>query len=233
MGFETFKRAVDSLEGHIGMIGLMGGEPTLHPEFERFVEYLDSRLPTEQKGRLGEFVYPQRNFMLARDFVDNERSIIHNYATGPRDVICGVGLFSSMNQSFKKHYELIQERIAYQCLNDHNKAMYHQPAMITRKELGIDDKTFKGLKDKCWVQQLWSSSITPKGAFFCEIAGAMDMLLDGPGGWPIEKGWWKKEEKDFGAQLDWCELCGIALETFSRDAREGIDDVSPFWAEKL
>jgi hypothetical protein len=233
MNFDTFKRAVDSLDGHVGMIGLMGGEPTLHPEFERFVEYVDSRLPTDQKARLGEFVYPQRNFMQARDSADNARSIIHDYSTGPRDVICGVGLFSSMNKSFKKHFELIADRITYQCLNDHNNAMYHQPAMVTRKELGIDDKTFKCLRDKCWIQQLWSSAITPKGAFFCEIAAALDMLLDGPGGWTIEPGWWKREEKDFGEQLNWCELCGIALETFSRDAREGIDDASPFWAEKL
>jgi hypothetical protein len=105
--------------------------------------------------------------------------------------------------------------------------------MITRKELGIDDKTFKRMRDNCRVQQLWSGTITPKGAFFCEIAAALDMLLDGPGGWPIEKGWWKRTEKDFGGQIEWCEVCGIALETFSRDARDGIDDASPFWTEKL
>jgi organic radical activating enzyme len=233
MSFDTFKRAVDSLEGHTGMIGLMGGEPTLHPEFERFVEYLDSKIPVEHKARLNEFVYPQRNFVQARDRADHAHSIIHQYADGPRDVICGAGLFSSMNKSFKKYFELIQDHVRYQCLNDHNNAMYHQPVMITRKELGIDDDTFKRLRDKCWIQQLWSSSITPKGAFFCEIAAALDMLFDGPGGWTIEKGWWKREEKDFGDQLGWCELCGIALKTFSRDAREGIDDASPFWEEKL
>jgi hypothetical protein len=31
MDFETFKKAVDSLEGFDGMVGVMGGEPTLHP----------------------------------------------------------------------------------------------------------------------------------------------------------------------------------------------------------
>ena len=34
----------------------------------------------------------------------------------------------------------------------------------------------------------WSASITPKGAFR-EVAASLDYLLDGPGGYPIEKGW--------------------------------------------
>jgi hypothetical protein len=138
-----------------------------------------------------------------------------------------------MNRSYKKYFELCQDHFPHQCLNDHNNVMHHQPIMITREELGIDDATFKRLRDKCWLQQLWSSAITPKGAFFCEIAASLDMLLDGPGGWPIEPGWWKREEEDFGGQLAWCEVCGIALETFSRDAREETDDASPLWMEKL
>ena len=38
MDFETFKKAVDSLKDYKGMIGIIGGEPTIHPEFERFVD---------------------------------------------------------------------------------------------------------------------------------------------------------------------------------------------------
>jgi glycosyltransferase involved in cell wall biosynthesis len=233
MDFDTFKRAVDSLDGRFGTTGIMGGEPTLHPEFERFVDYLYDKTPAEYRARPREFVYPQRDFMRARDYANEGYSEVHHFQAGTRNVVCGGGLWSSMNRSYKKHYEFIQDSFKYQIINDHNNAMYHQPIMITRKELGIDDKTFKHLRDNCWVQQLWSGAITPKGAFFCEIAAALDMLLDGPGGWPIEKGWWKRREDDFGSQLDWCEMCGIALETFSRDAREEIDDASPFWMGKL
>jgi glycosyltransferase involved in cell wall biosynthesis len=233
MNFDTFKRAVDSMEGRFGTTGIIGGEPTLHPEFERFTEYLYSRLPVEHRSELNEFACPQRNFMLARDYAHDSFTVTHHWSGGTRNVICGSVLFSSMNRSYKKYFELIQDRFRYQSVNDHNNAMYHQPIMVTRKELGIDDKTFKRLRDNCRVQQLWGGAITPKGAFFCEIAAALDMLLDGPGGWPIEKGWWERTEKDFGGQIEWCEMCGVALETFSRDAREEIDDVSPFWMEKL
>ena len=43
------------------------------------------------------------------------------------------------------------------------------------------------LISNCWVQEQWSASITPKGGFFCEVAGSLDHLMNGPGGVKIEK----------------------------------------------
>lgn len=50
MNFETFKNAVDSMVGYPKMTGVMGGEPLLHPEFEKLCEYLNSKIPREQCG---------------------------------------------------------------------------------------------------------------------------------------------------------------------------------------
>jgi hypothetical protein len=110
---------------------------------------------------------------------------------------------------------------------------YHQPGLFSRKDLGIPDDEWFKLRDACWLQNEWSATITPKGAFYCEVAGALDMLFDGSGGWPIEPGWWKRAPEDFGDQLHWCELCGFALDTFFRNSEEAIDDVSPTLYEML
>jgi hypothetical protein len=83
------------------------------------------------------------------------------------------------------------------------------------------------------VQNLWSASITPKGAFFCEIAAAMDSTLGGAGGWTIEPDWWKRKPEDFGDQLNWCEMCSACLPMPSRNANDETDDVSPIWAQRL
>lgn len=52
MDFDTFKRAVDSLVGFKAAqgIGMMGGEPVFHPEFEKFARYMAEQLGPENCG---------------------------------------------------------------------------------------------------------------------------------------------------------------------------------------
>ncbi|XME04395.1 radical SAM protein [Lachnospiraceae bacterium C1.1] len=42
MDIETFRKAVDSLKDFDGVTGIIGGEPTLHPDFENFALYMQS-----------------------------------------------------------------------------------------------------------------------------------------------------------------------------------------------
>lgn len=228
MDFDTFKRAVDSLDGYQGIRSLMGGEPTMHPEFERFIRYLGSKFPKRDNP----YVYPQKDFIRHVHRVELSNFQMINDGVERIDIV-GPGMFSNMGATYKKHYEVISDILPFQGLNDHMNPIYHQSALITRKELGIPDDEWVRLRDNCWLQNEWSASITPKGAFFCEVAGVLDMLLDGPGGWPIEPGWWKRTPEDFGDQLHWCELCGFALKTFTRDSAEEVDDISPEWFKRL
>lgn len=228
MDFETFKRAVDSLDGYQGIRSIMGGEPTLHPEFERFIRYLGSKFPERENP----FIYPQKDFIKQVHRVELENFEMIDDGVERIDIV-GPGMFSNMGATYKKHYEVITDILPFQGLNDHLNPVYHQSALITRKELGIPDDEWIRMRDNCWIQNEWSAGITPKGAFFCEIAGVLDMLLDGPGGWEIEPGWWKRTPEEFGDQLHWCELCGFACQTFTRDSAEEIDDISPEWYERL
>lgn len=228
MDFDTFKRAVDSLDGYLGIRSLMGGEPTLHPEFERFIRYLGSKFPP----RKNPFVYPQKDFINQVHRVELSNFRLINDGVERIDIV-GPGMFSNMGVTYKKHYEVITDILPFQGLNDHLNPIYHQSALITRKELGIPDEEWIPMRDKCWLQNEWSAGITPKGAFFCEVAGVLDMIMDGPGGWPIEPGWWKRTPEEFGDQLHWCEMCGFALPTFTRDSAEEIDDISPMWYDCL
>lgn len=50
MEFEYFKKAIDSMDRFHNMTGIMGGEPLLHPEFEKFCEYALSKIPRMQLG---------------------------------------------------------------------------------------------------------------------------------------------------------------------------------------
>lgn len=50
MSFDQFKEAIDSFAEFQGIVGIMGGEPTLHNEFPRFCEYALSVRPRERLG---------------------------------------------------------------------------------------------------------------------------------------------------------------------------------------
>ncbi len=231
MDFETFKRAVDSLDGYVGTVGMMGGEPTLNPDFEKMARYLAEKRGGNDTGSL---IRPQAHFMDEIHDTEMEHTFMEPCSFGgERRTVDGPGLWSAIGERYKKYYETIQDTMRYQALNDHSNVMYHQPGLISRKDLRISDADWIPIRDNCWIQNKWSACITPKGAFFCEIAGALDMLFDGPGGWEIEPGWWKKRPEDFKDQLHWCEICGLALNTFMRNANEEMDDVSPTLYKKL
>ena len=219
MDYETFKRAVDSLEGYVGTVGMMGGEPTLNPDFERMAEYLGKMRGMNETASL---IRPQAHFMDEIHDTEMEGTFMHPCRGGKRRTVNGGGLWSAIGERYKTYYETIQDVMRYQALNDHSN-----PGLISRRDLNISDEEWLPMRDACWIQNMWSACITPKGAFFCEIAGALDMLFDGPGGWEIEPGWWERTPEEFGDQLHWCEICGLALDTFMRNANEEMDDVSP------
>ena len=231
MDYETFKKAVDSFEGFNGTVGIMGGEPTLHPEFERFLTYLNNHKYYPKTENL--LTRPTDKFMKTIALMEQRDTFINHDHGIDRRCVQGYGLWSALSNNYTKYYELIQDTFNFQALNDHTNIMYHSPIMVRRKDLGVSDEEWITIRDNCWAQSEWSATITPKGAFFCEIAGALDMLFDGPGGWPIEPGWWKRKPDEFGEQLKWCEICGIAMSTFTRDANEEIDDMSQWYYEKL
>ncbi len=218
MDYQTFQKAVDSLKDFPRMVGIIGGEPTLHPDFERYLEYL-------RKSRLAEkiatFRYPVEDML---HYIKTRLDQSHDAKTG---------LWSCLNAGYYKHFEVINETFHRQFLNDHDNTCLHQALLMPRKDLGIPDDIWVKKRDACFAQSSWSATITPKGAFFCEIAGALDMLFHGPGGWEIEPGWWKRTPDEFGEQLQWCELCSACLDVPQRISSDERDDITPQMYERL
>lgn len=189
MDFDQFKQAVDSMEGFPKMVGVMGGEPLLHPEFDKFCDYLKSKIPAEQ-----------------------------------------CGLWTCFPDGKEHHRGRIASTFGNIFLNDQSRNdILHGPVLVASEELPIEPMGRDMLIDRCWVQNYWSASINPHGAFFCEIAAALSMLLsDKADGWPVEKHWWARVPKHYVEQMDkYCVKCGAAMPLKKRFSFEGIDDISP------
>lgn len=175
MDLATVVKAIESLEGYKGGIGLMGGEPTLHPKFPEICKIYQKMIPERHRRGLWTAGYKWNEY----------KKII--YETFDEDLIT---------------------------YNDHSDPDEgcHQPLLVAIEEVVEDKELMWKLINNCWVQLRWSASITPKGAFFCEVAAARDHMFEGPGGWPIEKGWWKKTPEEFQDQVRrYCPRCSACL----------------------
>lgn len=193
MSFDDFRRAVDSLDGFNGIVGVMGGEPLLHPEFARLCEYLHSRVP------------PQR-----------------------------CGLWSTFPKHREHHASLIARVFGNLLLNDHTRPDIRHLPLLVAPRTHLPDRDLWYAIHHCLIQNKWSAAITPKGAYFCEVAAAMDMLVGVNCGWPVEPGWWNRCPSHYREQVEtFCVNCGGCLAATGRLDTEEVDDVCPAWLQKL
>jgi organic radical activating enzyme len=199
MSFDDFKNSVDSLSGFSKMFGFHGGEPLLHPEFEKFCEYASSKIPKER-----------------------------------------LGLWTCLPAGREKYREIICNTFGSIFLNDHTREdILHAPVLVSSEEVGVDLWAKNYYIDHCWVQNSWSASINGNGAFFCEVAAALSLLLESKEeslGWNVKDNptWWQKSPIDFTEQIKrYCKLCGCCLPMIKRASIEGVDDISPKMLERL
>jgi len=196
MDLETVEKALKSLKGFPGKVGLMGGEPTIHPDFYEICKLYQKYIPDKNKR----------------------------------------GLWTN-GMNWDKYEDIIKETFFYKDIvyNDHTEPeAVHQSLLVAAKDVVEDEKYMWELIDNCWIQDRWSASITPKGAFFCEVAAAQDYLFDGPGGYDLEEGWWNKEVSEFQDQVkDFCGNCGAAVPMPRIKSQENYEFVSSSVQEKL
>ena len=173
------------------MIGVLGGEPTIHPEFQQICKVLQKHIPRD------------RTFLAT----------------------------TTTTKQYHDNINLIGEVFGNINQNDHvTNPIKHTPFLTAMEDFeGLTESDKEKLIDQCWVQNEWSAGINPKGAFFCEIAGMLSLLFDGPDGWDFRKDdeWWNKPIEEYEEQKNWaCNKCGGCLPLRPRKSLNGTDDVS-------
>lgn len=194
---EYFAKALDSLKDWPKVIGMIGGDPTLHSKFDELVEIFKSKVEKPRRG-----------------------------------------LWTS---NFRGKEEQIREDFGYINYNPHKELVMHQPVLCCSKDIIPDPVERRKYIDSCWLSRIWSPSITPKGAYRCEVAGCMDMILDYNLGVNLSLNWWARPLQHFEDQIKtFCDLCSICIPLEERQDKEETDDMTDsavklFWpkAQKL
>jgi hypothetical protein len=236
-----FRMAIDSLVEFAqmtkGLVGFMGGEPLLHPQFVEFCDYAASRIPREKLGLWSTFPDAEKYKGYAEVIVRTFGNILLNDHS--RDDILHAPVLMASEEYFRKPCpycngagNIIPPSLAAMGADTGERVPCPD---CEGKGTVTDDLSLFAAVDRCWVQESWSASINPKGAWFCEVAAALSDLFDGPEGWKVEPGWWKRTPKDFAAQMDWaCRKCGAALPIERiRNSQDNRDDVSSGNLERL
>lgn len=158
-------------------------------------------------------------------------SLIRTYF--PRNKVI---LFTSVDPIRSKWSSIIRATFFHFEYHPHNeeqeKTYEHQPLTIAIRDVVRSEGFRNTLINDCWVQRKWCPSITDDGAFFCEI-GAGIAKLQGNKGWEVKEGWWKISPADFGAQLNLCQLCGMAIPMKRQKMSDKKQKISPSFLNLL
>jgi hypothetical protein len=192
MDLDYFKAAVEGIAKTPTMIGVMGGEPLLHPKFKEICRYLQKKFPPEK-----------------------------------------LGLWSTLDKRFKKYAPIIADTFGAILPNNHTHGqIFHAPIMLRSKE-ALGNRYINAV-ESCWIQNSWSASINPQGAYFCEVAAAIDIILKTKTAFDIHTPWWRKKPSAYLKQVKaLCSKCGVCLNPTPRKDSEKIDDLDLWWINKL
>lgn len=251
---DQFRTACRSLKGYFGVVGLFGGNPALHPQFEALCEIMREEVPFEQRG------------LWCNNPINASKVSAMRQTFNPAVSNLNVHLDKAAYDLFKSGWP---ESMPFGLQKDSR----HSPCYVAMKDLDQlpefdaqkrhvasrpnTEENRHALIADCDINQHWSAMIGVfRGklrAWFCEIAGAQAMahqdepdypdtgisieVWDNPPGsglniTAVDNTWWTLPMKDFAHQVrKHCHECSVPLRGYGELAQQaddkGKEQVSP------
>ncbi len=205
---DQFEEAVLSLKGYFGVVGVFGGNPAMHPDFDLLCAILRKHVPFEHRG-----LWCNNPRGWGRDMRATFDPSVSNL---------NVHLSRAAYNEFKRDWP---ECSPVGLTQDSR----HAPVLVAMKDVIQDESRIWELISGCDINQHWSAMIGVfRGqlrAWFCEVAGAQAMLHQDEPDYPDTgmdlKGcyidsrpaqWWQMGMSHFTRQVrKHCFDCGVPL----------------------
>jgi hypothetical protein len=219
MTTEQFETAVLSLKDYFGIVGVFGGNPTLHPEFRLLCEILQKHIPFARRGLWCN--HPRGHGKVMQETFNPAFSNLN------------VHLCQEAYDEFKRDWP---ESRPFGLKQDSR----HGPPFVALQDVIDYEEDRWDEIVTCDINRFWSAMIGVfRGelrAWFCEIAGAQSILHqheeDYPDtGVPVSQfpDWWKLGPASFANQVRFhCHACGVPLRGRGElaCAEDGVEQVS-------
>ncbi len=231
MPVEMFERAVLSLKGYWGVVGVFGGNPAMHPQFEELCGVMRRHVPFEQRGLwCNNPINPSKGRAMRETFCPSISNLnVHLDATAYRN--------------FKEWWPECNPVGL-------DRDSRHSPVFVSMRDVGVPEEERWELISRCDVNQHWSAMVGMfRGelrAWFCEVAGAQSILHQWEEGYsdtgldptaiydvPFLGGnigtrdgpWWQLRMGDFAGQVRvHCHDCGVPMRGYGALA-QGDDEI--------
>jgi hypothetical protein len=214
----NFEKACQSLKDYWGVVGIFGGNPALHPEFEILCSIMRDIIPKRQRG-----LWCNHPMGKGRAMRETFNPAVSNL---------NVHLDQRAYDEFKRDWpECKPFGLKQDCR--------HSSPYVAIKDLMDNDEVMWEAISDCDINKHWSAMICEvegeAKAYFCEIAGSQAMLRnDGGTGMDVEPGWWNRPIQDFSEQIKrHCPSCGVPLRAYGElaQAEDGTEYTTATWQD--
>ncbi len=210
---DQFDEACRSLAGYWGVVGMFGGNPCVHPQFDLLCEIMRGHFPLEQRG------------IWTNNLMGHGAAARITFWPGHSNL--NMHLDAEAREEFARDWP---ESIPH--LRGVDQDSVHSAPWVAMKDVIPDEAARWRLIGQCDINRHWSAAIgviPGRGmrAYFCEIAASMAALHCADPDWPdvglpVVPGWWQRPMADFEAQVTLhCHACGIPLRRPGKGAQTG------------
>ena len=217
MPLDQFEKALISLKGYHGVVGIFGGNPAILKNFPEYCKLVRKHVPYSQRGLWCN--HPLGHGTIMRDTFNPDVSNLNVHQS------------QEAYDEFKRDWP---ESKPFGLESDSR----HSPVFVAMKDVISDESERWDLIANCDINKTWSALIgTFRGelrAWFCEIAGAQSMLHQDAMNYPdtgidVVPDWWKRPMQDFVNQVrKHCHECSVPLRGYGElaNAANGLEFVS-------
>ena len=211
---EQFERAVVSLDGYPGIVGVFGGNPTLNPHFAEFCRVLCKHVPDKAR-----------------------RGLWCNNLNGHGRLVDATFGYKNLNVHGDADAAAEMRRMCNPLIHGETEC-WHKPSMVALRDVVEDPARWPEIIDHCPIANRWSAIIglNPDGVLGCwpcEVMSGWAWANGISDGVRLTEGWWDWPMEDW---TDWfrsiCPDCGLCLDLPARRDTDCLDDVSETHRER-